>query len=176
MSEPYLGQIKIVGFNFAPRGWAKCDGQILPINVNQSLYSLLGTVYGGDGVTTFALPDMRGRAPVHVGYGFNTASFSQGERGGQEGHTLSTAELPQHTHNAQVKAGHYAVTVDNPEDHYLGSPANPVKMFANEHQTTMSPSAATVHPVGSNQAHHNMQPYQVLNYIIALQGLYPPRD
>ena len=98
MSEPFLAEIRMMGFNFAPRGWAFCDGQILPINQNQSLYSLLGTTYGGDGRTSFALPELRGRAPIHVGQD-GGSNFTQGQSGGEESHTLTTNEIPNHTHN-----------------------------------------------------------------------------
>lgn len=166
MSEPFLAEVRMVGFNFAPRGWAFCDGQILPINQNQSLYSLLGTTYGGDGRTSFALPDLRGRTPIHVGQGHR-----EGQKSGEETHTLSASEMPRHTHvlhgsssegDAPVPSGH--VLARTPPMIYR-SPAN------------LTPLASgTVTNVGGGQAHENMQPYLAVNFCIALQGLFPSRN
>ncbi|MCX7554488.1 tail fiber protein [Marinicella sp. S1101] len=166
MSEPFLAEIRMVGFNFAPRGWAFCDGQILPINQNQSLYSLLGTVYGGDGRTSFALPDIRGRAPVHVGPG-----YSQGSKSGEETHTLNTSEMPQHQHNLTGSsddaveaegAGNYLA--QSPDENYSNTTANAAL------------GAASMSNAGGGQAHENMQPFIAVNYCIALQGLFPSRN
>jgi microcystin-dependent protein len=172
MSEPFLAEVRIVAFNFAPRGWAFCDGQILPINQNQSLYSLLGTTYGGDGHTSFALPDLRGRSPMHVGSS-NGTNHRQGEKGGEETHTLSVAEMPNHDHTARATSA--AATTDSatdganllaksPEQIYR-SPADLVPMKAN-----------SVTSVGGGQAHENMPPYLVVNFAIALRGLFPSRN
>lgn len=165
MSEPFLAEIRIVGFNFAPRGWAFCDGQIIPINQNQSLYSLLGTTYGGDGRTSFALPDLRGRTPIHVGN-----SHPQGERGGAETHTLQVSEMPQHPHNVQIENADGVNT--------LGT-----SLTNSKFETRFTDGAANknMHPssilsVGGGQAHNNMQPTAVLNFCIALQGLFPSRN
>ena len=167
MSEPFLAEIRIVGFNFAPRGWAFCDGQILPINQNQSLYSLLGTTYGGDGRTTFALPDLRGRTPVHIGNG-----FLLGEKSGEETHTLSAAEMPQHDHALRASADGGSTPL--PTGNVLASSA-PSEQY--HPPTTMVPLAAgTVANVGGGQAHDNMQPYLALSFCIALQGLFPSRN
>ncbi|MCB2154814.1 tail fiber protein [bacterium] len=166
MSEPFLAEIKLVGFNFPPRGWATCDGQILPINQNQSLYSLLGTTYGGDGRTSFGLPDLRGRTPVHVGNGHNLGSKS-----GEETHTLSASEMPQHSHalNAVSEQGTQTAALNN----NLAESSLPI-------YGTMSNSASmgsgTVANAGGGQAHNNMQPYLALNFCIALQGLFPSRN
>lgn len=169
MSEPFIAEIRIVGFNFPPRGWAQCDGQILPINQNQSLYSLLGTTYGGDGRTTFALPDLRGRVPIHVGSS-NGVSHRLGNKGGEETHTLTTQEMPQHTH--PIKASSAAANDNTPAGHVLaqsgqvyGAPSNLVSM-----------RAGSLTNVGSGQSHQNMQPYIVVNFVIAVQGLFPPRN
>lgn len=167
MSEPFLAEIRIVGFNFAPRGWAFCDGQILPINQNQSLYSLLGTTYGGDGRTSFALPDIRGRAPVHVGNG-----FSEGHKTGEETHTLSTAEIPQHSH--QVNGTSNAVTAADPNSNRLPGTSNSKPYTSASGGGSMGSS--TVSHVGGGQAHNNMQPFLAMNYCIALQGLFPSRN
>ena len=170
MSEPFLAEIRIVGFNFAPRGWALCDGQILPINQNQSLYSLLGTTYGGDGRTSFALPDLRGRTPIHVGSS-NGSGHLLGQKSGEETHTLSAAEMTNHTHRAQASNS----DADNPipAGRILGNVPSQIYRA----QAELSPmSPGTIGNVGGGQAHDNMQPYLALNFCIALQGLFPSRN
>ena len=162
--EPFLGQIMMVGFNFAPRGWALCDGQILPIAQNQSLFSLLGTTYGGDGRTSFALPDLRGRAPTHFASGFNL-----GTRAGEENHILTAGEVPAHTHT--VNASSQSPQEDDPAGNYLATGANAYTPTPDGVMT-----GGVVTPAGSNQGHNNMQPYQVINFVIALQGLFPSRN
>lgn len=166
MSEPFLAEIRIVGFNFAPRGWAFCDGQILPINQNQSLFSLLGTTYGGDGRTSFALPNLRGRTPVHVGNG-----DSLGQKGGEEVHTLSVSELPQHTH--VVNATDDLPQADMPTNNVLASAG--VNAYGSLSAPTVNMRAGMVGGAGG-QAHNNMQPFLTLNFVIALQGLFPSRN
>lgn len=165
MSEPFLAEVRIVGFNFAPRGWAFCDGQILPINQNQSLYSLLGTTYGGDGRTTFALPDLRGRVPVHPGSG-----VSLGQKSGEETHTLTIDEMPQHNHN--FLALNTNGTTTSPFNNLLAVssdlPYQPVETLVQMGNMMLN--------VGGSQAHENMQPYLALNFCIALQGLFPSRN
>ncbi len=173
MSEPFLAEIRIVGFNFAPRGWASCDGQILPINQNQSLYSLLGTTYGGDGRTSFGLPDMRGRTPIHVGSSGGSSHFL-GQRSGEERNGLSIAQMPSHSHSFQASSmdGDTSIPSGNvlsttgAEKNYRASGQVPIaKMGAN-----------TIANAGGNQAHENMQPYLVVKFCIALQGLFPSRN
>ncbi|MCA8992081.1 MAG: phage tail protein [Planctomycetaceae bacterium] len=167
MSEPFLAEIKIVGFNFAPRGWAFCDGQILPINQNQSLYSLLGTTYGGDGRTNFALPDLRSRVPIH-----KSAGHPLGEKGGQETHTLSVPEMPQHTH--PFKGTTDAATARNAVGQgFLGKAS--VAAYRTD-GTAVSLNGATINNVGGSQAHENRQPFLGLAFCIALQGLFPSRN
>jgi microcystin-dependent protein len=166
MSEPFLAEVRIVGFNFAPRGWAFCDGQILPINQNQSLYSLLGTTYGGDGRTTFALPDLRGRTPIHVG-----ESYREGQKSGEETHTLSADEMPQHTHTARASSVDGNTPVPSPN--ILAQ--TPSRIY-NDPTNLVDLRADTVTSVGGGQAHENMQPYLALNFCIALQGLFPSRN
>jgi microcystin-dependent protein len=166
MSEPFLAEIRIVGFNFAPRGWAFCDGQLLPINQNQSLYSLLGTTYGGDGRTSFALPDLRGRTPIHFGEGDQL-----GARGGQESVALSAAEMPQHDHRLMGTADS-ASTPDGLHD-VLGKSSTQLYSTPQDLQALAAGAVATA---GGNQAHENMQPFTVLNFCIALQGLFPSRN
>ena len=162
MATPFLGEIKICSFNFAPKGWAFCNGQLLPINQNQALFSLLGTTYGGDGRTTFGLPDLQSRAPLHVGSG-----HTLGERGGEQAHTLSISELPTHTHvaNASTANGNVAFASNN----ILAAAGNLYTGSTN--LVAISPSS--IANVGGSQAHLNMQPFLVLNFCIALQGIFP---
>ncbi|MBN8741661.1 MAG: phage tail protein [Lysobacterales bacterium 69-70] len=166
MAEPFLAEVRIFSFVFAPKGWALCNGQLLPINQNQALFSLLGTTYGGDGRVNFALPDLRGRIPVYIG---GSSSFTLGERGGEAAHTLTISELPQHNHmiNATSAGGTVAA-------------ANASAMIASVSSslyntptalTTLNPSSIT--NVGGSQAHNNMMPYLTLSFCIALQGIFP---
>lgn len=165
MAEPFLAEIRIFSFGYAPRGWALCNGQLLPINQNQALFSLLGTMYGGNGQTNFALPDLRGRTPIHVGSG-----HTQGENGGEQAHTLSIAELPTHTHVASAQSAN--ATTPIPGGNLLGAANN---LYAAP--TNLTPLSSTmVTNVGGSQAHLNMQPFLTLNFGIALQGIFPSRN
>lgn len=165
MAEPFLSEIRIMSFVFPPRGWALCNGQLLPINQNQALFSLLGTTFGGDGRVNFALPDNRGRTPIHVGSG-----HTLGERGGEQAHTLSISEIPAHSHVAN--AANVPATASTPSNAVVlsqstgsqayGSPANPAAMAGN-----------ALSNVGGSQAHLNMQPFLTLSFCIALQGIFP---
>ncbi len=163
MAEPFLSEIRIMSFNFPPKGWAFCNGQFLPIAQNQALFSLLGTTFGGNGQTTFALPDLRARVPIHAGGG-----HTLGERGGEPAHTLSIAELPTHTHvlNASPTAGNDP----NPAGKVLGSPLN-LSYGSAASLVAMAPSS--IANVGGSQAHLNLQPFLTLNFSIALQGIFP---
>lgn len=173
MSEPFLAEIRIMGFNFAPRGWAFCDGQILPINQNQSLYSLLGTTYGGDGQTSFALPDFRGRTPIHTGQPAGGSNHTLGQKGGEETHTLSNSEMPQHSHSINASQG-MAVSND-PTGQHWGKARE--RIYAEYNTTSATPMHnGVISTVGGGQAHENMQPFIVMNYCIALQGLFPSRN
>lgn len=166
MAEPFLAEIRIMSFVFAPKGWALCNGQLLPINQNQALFSLLGTTYGGNGTTTFGLPDNRGRTPVHVGQG-----LVLGERGGEPAHTLSISEIPTHTHPA---FGTSASTDPNGTDVAAGNllAAGPGEIYAAANNlVAMGPTTVTA--VGGSQAHLNMQPFLTLSFCIALQGIFP---
>ncbi len=171
MSEPFLAEVRLIGFNFAPRGWAFCDGQILPINQNQSLYSLLGTTYGGDGRTSFALPDLRGRTPLHRGDG-----HTLGQKSGAETVTLTAAEMAAHTHAA--KANSQAGNTDQPLGTFLSAPSSPDDLTYREPEAANSTAmrTGTVTNAGGGQAHSNMQPYLTVNFCIALQGLFPSRN
>ncbi|MGE3466698.1 MAG: phage tail protein [Pyrinomonadaceae bacterium] len=164
MAEPFLAEIRIMSFVFAPRGWALCNGQLLPINQNQALFSLLGTTFGGDGQVNFALPDLRARVPIHEGSG-----HTLGERGGEQAHTLSINELPTHTHllNATSNDG----TQPIPAGNLLAraAPANPYLVATD--LAAMNPG--TLASVGGSQPHLNMQPFLTLNFCIALQGIFP---
>jgi microcystin-dependent protein len=162
VAEPFLSEIRVMSFVFAPKGWALCNGQLLPINQNQALFSLLGTTFGGDGRVNFALPDVRGRTPIHVGSG-----HTLGERGGEQAHTLSVAEMPQHLHMANATSDNAAV--DPPGGSLLASGAN---QYAVPPPNT-SLVASTVANVGGSQAHLNMQPFLTLSFCIALQGIFP---
>jgi microcystin-dependent protein len=167
MSEPFLAEIRMVGFNFAPRGWAFCDGQILPINQNQSLFSLLGTTYGGDGRTSFALPDLRGRTPVHFGQG-----YALGQKIGAETHTLTANEMPQHTHT--LRASSLVADSAVPTGHALAAGTTPEGYRRPEDLAAMR--AGTISSAGASQAHQNMQPFLAVHFCIALQGLFPSRN
>jgi microcystin-dependent protein len=162
MAEPFLSEIRIMSFVFAPKGWALCNGQLLPINQNQALFSLLGTTFGGDGRVNFALPDLRGNVPIHVGSG-----HTLGEKGGETAHTLSISELPTHTHqlNATTNDGNAVLA------------ANALLAKGNNMYNTASSLTAlaptSIANVGGSQAHLNMQPFLVLSFCIALQGIFP---
>ena len=165
MGTPFLGEIKIVGFNLAPKGWAMANGQLLPINQNQALFSLFGTMYGGNGQTTFALPDFRGRAPIHVG-----AGFTQGQAAGQEFHTLTQSEMPAHNHFVQATAT--LPTTNVPAGALLA--ANNAAQYNTSPNTSLHPS--TISNVGGSQPHENRQPFTVLTFIVALIGVFPSRN
>jgi microcystin-dependent protein len=181
-TDPFIASIKIVSFNFAPKGWALCNGQLLLISQNQALFALLGTTYGGDGQTTFALPDFRGRVPIHMGRSSVGGYHSLGERSGEIDHTITTSELPTHTHlfskdrapEISMNVGNGLGTTDVPGNHFGMNPAFPHRFHdqyddQNINTNYVSPSLST----GGSQAHNNMMPYLTLNFIIALQGVFP---
>ena len=169
MGTPFLGEIKIISWNFAPQGWAFCNGQFLPINQNQALFSILGTTFGGNGQTTFALPDFRGRVPIHRG-----AQNTLGQAGGQEFHTVTQSEMPTHIHVANG-VNTLATTAD-PAGNFLASPSAALGSVygAPSNLTAMAPQA--IGNVGGSQAHENRQPFLVLNFIIALVGVFPSQN
>jgi microcystin-dependent protein len=166
VAEPFLAEIRIMSFNFPPKGWAFCNGQLLPINQNQALFALLGTMYGGNAQTNFALPDLRNRVPLHVGNG-----RTQGAAAGETAHTLTMAEMPQHSHLARASnSANNGTPVA--EANFLGSAANMYHSPSN--LTAINPG--TITNTGGSQAHDNMQPYLILGFCIALQGIFPSRN
>ena len=167
MGTPFMGEIKIISWNFAPKGWAFCNGQFLPINQNQALFSLFGTMYGGNGQTTFALPDLRGRVPIHVG-----AGFIQGQAGGQPFHTVTISEMPAHFHVAQGYSQNGDVVV--PGGALLGTVNNMYLAPAGASLVALNPG--TIGNVGGSQPHENRMPSLALNFIVALQGVFPSRN
>jgi microcystin-dependent protein len=171
MSNPFLAEIRIFPFNFPPKGWAFCDGQILPLSQNTALFSLLGTTYGGDGKSNFALPDFQGNAPMHPGQGPGLSLHDLGETGGSDTVTLLESEMPSHWH--AVNASQSDGTGRVPSGQYLAGGIG-LAMYASP--GTIAPlSARAVPPAGGNQPHNNLMPYLTLNFCIALQGVYPPR-
>ena len=165
MAEPFLGEIRLMSFDFAPKGWALCNGQHLPINQNQALFALLGTTYGGNAQTTFALPDLRGKVPIHVG-GYHTL----GQQGGEQAHTLTASELPAHAHPMLASASNADVVA--PGDNVL---ARTSQLYGAAAQlVALHPSSSG--PVGGSQPHQNMQPYLTVSACIALQGIFPSQN
>ncbi|MEA5448215.1 tail fiber protein [Leptolyngbya sp. CCNP1308] len=172
MSDPFIGEIRMFAGNFAPRGWAFCNGQLMPISQNTALFSLLGTTYGGDGRVTFALPDLRGRVPLHAGQGAGLSDYPLGSRGGVEQVALTTEQLPAHSHallasdadsDQRTPANHILAM---PEETPIYSASNPTAAMAN----------GAIAPTGSSQPHENRPPYLAMNYIIALFGIFPSRQ
>jgi microcystin-dependent protein len=170
LAEPFLSEIRIMSFEFAPKGWALCNGQLLPINQNQALFSLLGTTYGGDGRVNFALPDLRGRTPIHFGSG-----HTLGERAGEQAHTLSISELPQHVHALNATTAQAGANTNSPAPGRVLAQSNfSFGYSAPNNLEALSPAAIT--NVGGSQAHLNMQPFLTLNFCIALQGIFPSQN
>lgn len=168
MAEPFISEVRIMSFNFAPKGWALCNGQLLPINQNQALFSLLGTTYGGDGRVNFALPDLRGRTPIHFGNG-----HSLGERAGEQAHTLTMAEMPQHSHVVRAtSATQNSIAPGNTT--YFADTAPSELYISPTAQVAMNPQMLS--SVGGSQSHLNMQPFLTLNFCIALQGIFPSQN
>lgn len=163
MAEPFLSEIRMMSFVFPPKGWALCNGQLLPINQNQALFSLLGTTFGGDGRVNFALPNLQGRTPIHVGSG-----HTLGERGGEQAHTLSIGEIPNHTHVAR-----FSTAAANTDNGAANVPAQTVSPIYGPPQNLVAMNAGSVTNVGGSQAHLNMQPFLVISFCIALQGIFP---
>jgi microcystin-dependent protein len=169
MSEPFLSEIKIMSFPFAPRGWAYCNGQLLPINQNQALFSLLGTTYGGDGRVNFALPDLRDRIPIHTGNG-----HTLGERAGEAAHTLTTSEMPAHAH--EMLASGQSASQAFPAGALLAPPSSALGTPFLPQAPTATLASGTVGTQGNNQPHNNLQPCLAVNFCIALQGIFPSQN
>ena len=167
MAEPFLSEIRIMSFVFAPKGWALCNGQLLPINQNQGLFSLLGTTFGGDGRVNFALPDLRARTPIHVGSG-----HTLGERGGEPAHTLSIAELPEHVHVVNATTTQATAATNGPSPSVMLAQSN-FSMLYGPPTNLNAMAANAVSNVGGSQAHLNLQPFLTLSFCIALQGIFP---
>lgn len=171
MSEPFIGEIRMFGGNFAPQGWALCDGQLLAISDNDALFALIGTTYGGDGETTFALPDLRGRLPVHMGQGSGLSNYVQGQTGGTETVTLTTSQLPLHTH--PLSGSNTQATTRSPANTGLNTAE------AQVYSRTLDAgnlSGDSIGPAGGSQPHENVMPFMCINFIIALFGIFPSRN
>lgn len=176
MSSPFVGEIEIFGFNFAPAGWAQCQGQLMPISQNTALFSLLGTQYGGDGRTTFALPNLQGQIPVGQGQGPGLSQYNVGETAGSETVTLTLAEIPSHTHTLPVDAGDGRAPAPSPTTVLGATGRGAMDVYA---ATATSGATMTVSSVGiggGSQGHNNMMPYVALNYCISLGGIFPARQ
>lgn len=172
MSDPFVAEIRIVGFNFAPTGWALCSGQLMPISQNTALFSLLGTFYGGDGKSTFALPNLEGSFPMHQGQGPGMSDRFLGEIGGQQNVTLLQTEMPAHAHTPFGTSTAGVTSTPDPSTHPAASAARRYQSAASD--TNLSPFAWSI--AGNSFPHNNMSPYLVMNFIIALQGVFPARN
>lgn len=172
MADPFVAEIRIYPFNFAPKGWAFCNGQLLPLSQNTALFSLLGTTYGGDGKSTFALPNMQGNVPLHPGQGPGLSLYDLGQTGGSETVSLLESEIPAHSHTEMAR--NFSANSDLPTSNVVSKPAAGPNIYATPGAIVqMSDMALT--PAGGDQPHNNMQPYLTLNFCIALQGVFPPR-
>ena len=176
MSDPFVAEVRVFGFNFAPRGWAQCNGQLLPLSQNTALFSLLGTTYGGDGKSTFALPDMQGNAAMHPGQGQGLSLRDLGEVGGSQNVTLLQSEIPFHTHNmmafTQVPGDLFGPTA---QSNAVLARSNNGAVYNTNTSGAVQLSPQALAPAGNSSPHNNMQPYLTLNFCIALQGVFPPR-
>jgi len=171
--DPFVAEIRILPFNFAPKGWAFCDGQLLPLSQNTALFSLLGTTYGGDGKSNFALPDMQGNAPMHPGQGPGLSLHDLGETGGSDTVTLLESEIPSHSHSQMANST--TATKSLPTGNSFAKGSAMIPYLAPAGAPLVNLSDQTIAPAGGDQPHNNMQPYLTLNFCIALQGVYPPR-
>jgi microcystin-dependent protein len=175
MSNPFVAEIRMFCFNFAPKGWAWCDGQLLPISQNTALFSLLGTTYGGDGKSTFALPNMQGSSPMAPGQGPGLSLHDLGEQGGSQDVTLLLSEIPVHSHSVNAAPANFAANSDVPTNNAMGkSSQGSVYVPDTQPSVTMSPNALS--PAGGNLPHNNMMPYLAVYFAIAMQGVYPARN
>jgi microcystin-dependent protein len=174
VADPFVAEIRIFPFNFAPKGWAWCDGQLMPLSQNTALFSLVGTIYGGDGKSTFALPDLQGSAPMHPGQGPGLSQHDLGESGGSETVTLLQSEIPAHSHAISASAGDGVQTSPNQQKLAQGVGINAYAPAAGAPLIQLNPSALT--PDGGDQPHNNMMPYLTYYFCIAMQGVFPPRN
>lgn len=175
MADPFLAEIVMFGGNFAPRGWALCDGQLLAISSNSALFSLLGTIYGGDGRTTFGLPDLRGRSPMHAGTGPGLSGRQLGQKAGAETHTLNNTQMPSHNHTYAIDCNNADGNQDGPVGHYPAANED-AAVYNNAAGANQKMAQMTTNNNGGNQSFNIMQPFLVVNFIIALQGVYPSRN
>jgi len=173
MAEPFIGQIMIFGGHFPPKGWAFCDGSLMPIAQNTALFSLLGTMYGGDGKVTFALPDLRGRVPIGMGQGLGLSNYVEGQAGGQETHTLVANEIPSHTHAVSVAVSNEA---NAPQNRAGGNVLGAASIYDSPSTADAALGGVSVGTAGGNQPHENRQPFLAVNYIIALAGIFPQHN
>jgi len=176
MANPYLGEIRVFGFTFAPAGWFFCNGQLLSISQYNALFALLGTTYGGNGTSTFALPDLRSRVPLHFGQGSGLSSYVQGQNGGVENVTLTSGQMPAHSHLVNADGNTGSGTIGNPKGHLpgaVGSEGITIYSVTTTPAVTMNPQMIAI--AGSSQPHGNIQPYLTLNFCIAFQGIFPSR-
>ena len=171
-TDPFIGSIDMVGFNFAPKNWATCDGQLLQIAQNQALFSLLGTTFGGNGTTNFGLPDLRGRVPIHQGQGPGLTPRVMGEKAGEENHTLISSEMPSHNHSLAVNTN--GGNSDNPTGNFIASNSEGIKQYSNS--AGSSANGTSLGNAGGSQPHNNMPPYLCVNFVIALFGIFPSRN
>jgi len=169
MADPFMGEIRLFSFSFAPQGWAQANGQLLPINQNQALFSLLGTTFGGNGQTNFALPDLRGRAAMHTGNG-----HTLGEKAGEQAHTLTISELPQHLHFEN--ASQDVSSTNTPANNLVLAKSTAANLYGSGASNLVAMAPDALSNVGGSQAHTNMQPYTVINFCIALQGIFPSQN
>lgn len=172
MAQPYVGEIRMFAGNFAPAGWAFCDGQLMPISENETLFQLIGTSYGGDGEETFAMPNLQSRLPVHMGTGPDGVTYQLAETGGVEQVTLSVQQIPNHTHAMLASSG--AATTNNPGGNVLGASPSVDLFYGASPDANMAPTAVT--PTGGSQPHENLQPYLCINFIISLFGVFPSQN
>ena len=174
MAEPFIGEIRMVGFPYAPQYWANADGQLLAISEYNALFALYGTIYGGDGRTNFALPDLRGRVPIHCGHGTGLPDYNMGMAGGYPTVVLQANQVPPHTHPATVHAKAATADETNPAGHFWAEPGRAA--YATDHDVTMNADSVEVQASsGGGQAHQNMQPYLTIRFCVALEGIFPPR-
>ena len=174
MTEPFVAEIRVFPFSFAPKGWAFCDGQLMPLSQNTALFALLGTTYGGDAKSTFGLPDLQGRAPMHPRQGPGLSAHDLGEEGGSDHVTLLQSEIPAHSHTANASAGDADLTQPESTEVIANAVGGFVYKTGPSGDATMAPQALT--PAGSSHPHNNLQPYLTFNFCIALQGVFPPRS